>query len=115
MQGHWRGLADKREVKEKRRCVLKQRGLPAAGALARTQHVQRRAQRSPFSPAVLQLAKLAGGEPSLVILARACSGEGGGGLILGCLGKWMETLAAYVICDRWEGRRSVGEREREYP
>ena len=28
-------------------------------------------------------------------------------------GKWLETLAAYVIRDRWEGRRSVGERERE--
>ena len=37
----------------------------------------------------------------------------GGRLILGCGGKLLETLAAYVIRDRWEGRRSVGERERE--
>jgi hypothetical protein len=34
-------------------------------------------------------------------------------VILGCGGKWLETLAAYVIRDRWEGRRSNGERERE--
>ena len=41
-------------------------------------------------------------------------GRGGGwGLILGCGGKLLGTLAAYVIRDRWEGRRSVGERERE--
>ena len=42
-------------------------------------------------------------------------GEGGGGdrSGLGCGGKLLETLAAYVIRDRWAGRRSIGERERE--
>ena len=37
----------------------------------------------------------------------------GGGLILGGGGRLLETLSAYVCRDRWEGRESDGERERE--
>jgi hypothetical protein len=37
----------------------------------------------------------------------------GGGLILGGGGRLLETLSANVCRDRWEGRESAGERERE--
>ena len=38
---------------------------------------------------------------------------GGWEFFLGCGGKLLETLTAYEIRDRWEGRRFIGERERE--
>ncbi len=49
-------------------------------------------------------------------MGRGGGGAGGGGgliVVSVCGGRLLETLSAYVHRDRWEGRQSVGERDRE--